>query len=190
MEFPLEIRRDANSDGRRNLPVNGINEAAPPFTAGGAAGARQLFASGVFELEPDQALVIRVDTPVEPHYLGFQLNNHWMEGPDQQNYVSSLTGHQNPKAPDGARYYVIAHQDPGVAGWVDTTGLSRGFHTMRFVYRHDPAENALPKLTTRLVPLTDLAQALPEGIRQIDPAARKREVATRQAHIKLRYRAY
>jgi hypothetical protein len=190
MEFPLEIRRDANSDGRRNLPVNGINEAAPPFTAGGAAGARQLFASGVFELEPDQALVIRVDTPVEPHYLGFQLNNHWMEGPDQQNYVSSLTGHQNPKAPDGARYYVIAHQDPGGAGWVDTTGLSRGFHTMRFVSRHDPAENALPKLTTRLVPLTDLAQALPEGIRQIDPAARKREVATRQAHIKLRYRAY
>jgi hypothetical protein len=190
MEFPLEIRRDANGDGRRNLPVNGINDAAPPFTAGGAAGARQLYASGVFELEAEQALVVRVETPIEPHYMGFQLNNHWMEGPDQQNYVSSLTAHQNPKAPDGAHYYVIAHRDPGVAGWVDTTGLSRGFHSMRFVYREDPPAEALPKLTVRLVSLDELAEALPERIRGVDAAARKREIAARQAHIKLRYRAH
>jgi hypothetical protein len=134
--------------------------------------------------------VIRVETPVDPHYIGFQLNNHWMEGPDQQNYVSSLTGRQNPKASDGARYYLIAHRDPGVAGWVDTTGLSRGFHSMRFVYREDRPPDALPKLTSRLVSAEELAAALPDGIRRVDRAARKREVATRQAHIKLRYRAY
>jgi hypothetical protein len=190
MEFPLEIRRDANGDGRRNLPVNGINDAAPPFTAGGAAGARQLYASGVFELEPEQALVVRVETPIEPHYMGFQLNNHWMEGPDQQNYVSSLSAHQNPKGPDGARHYVIAHRDPGVAGWVDTTGLARGFHAMRFVYREDPPKNGLPRLSARLVALDEVAQALPKGTRAVAPAARRREVALRQAHIKQRYRAY
>jgi hypothetical protein len=190
MEFPLEIRRDANGDGRRNLPVNGINDAAPPFTAAGAAGARQLYASGVFELEPDQALVVRVETPVEPHYLGFQLNNPWMEGPDQQNYVSSRTAHQNPKGPDGARTYVIAHRDPGFAGWVDTTGLTRGFHSLRFVYREDPPADGLPRLSARLVAFEELAQVLPKGTRRVDSAARKQEVATRQAHIKQRYRAY
>ncbi len=190
MEFPLEIRRDANGDGRRNLPVNGINDAAPPFTAGGAAGARQLYASGVFELERDQALVVRVETPVEPHYMGFQLNNHWMEGPDQQNYVSSLTAFQNPKAPDGARYYVIAHRDPGVAGWVDTTGLERGFHAMRFVFRDDPSPEQLPRLSAQLLRLDAVATALPDGHTKVDADTRKREVAVRQQHIKQRYRGY
>jgi len=190
MEFPLEVRRDANGDGRRNLPVNGMNDAAPPFTAGGAAGAQQLYASGVFELEPEQALIIRVETPVEPHYMGFQLNNLWMEGPDQQNYVSSLTAHQNPKSPDGARYYVIAHRDPGVVGWVDTTGLEHGFQAMRFVYRDDPAKEDLPRITTELVDVKDVATRLPKGSRKVDSKTRREEVAARQAHIKLRYRNY
>jgi hypothetical protein len=190
MEFPLEMRRDANGDGRRNLPVNGINDAAPPFTAGGAAGARQLYASGTFELAPDEALVVRVETPVEPHYMGFQLNNHWMEGPDQQNYVSSRTAHQNPKASDGARYYVIAHRDPGVVGWVDTTGLPEGFHAMRFVYREDPPPDALPRLSARLVKVDQVRSILPDDAATIDPDARRREVAIRQEHIKHRYPGY
>jgi len=190
MEFPLEMRRDANGDGRRNLPVNGFNDAAPPFTASGAAGAGQLYASGIFELEPDEALVVRVETPVEPHYMGFQLNNPWMEGPDQQNFVSSLSAHQNPKAPDGARYYAIAHRDPGVAGWVDTTGLPRGFHAMRFVYREPPSPEELPRLSARLVPVDEVADVLPEDVPRIDAETRRREIAVRQAHIKERYRAY
>ncbi len=190
MEFPLEIRRDANGDGRRNLPVNGMNDAAPPFTAGGAAGARQLYASGVFELEPEQALVIRVETPIEPHYMGFQLNNLWMEGPDQQNYVSSLSAHQNPKAPDGARYYVVAHRDPGVVGWVDTTGLEHGFQAMRFVYRDEPTPENLPRITTELVDVDDVARRLPKGNAKVDSKTRTEEVATRQEHIKRRYRNY
>ena len=190
MEFPLEIRRDANGDGRRNLPVNAMNDAAPPFTAGGAAGARQLYASGVFELEPEQALIIRVETPVEPHYMGFQLNNLWMEGPDQQNYVSSLSAYQNPKAPDGARYYVVAHRDPGVVGWVDTTGLKHGFQAMRFIYRDDPSPEELPRITTELVAVDEVAERLPKGATKVDAGARKKAIATRQAHIKHRYRNY
>ncbi len=190
MEFPLEMRRDANGDGRRNLPVNGTNDAAPPFTAGGAAGASQLYASGIFELGPDEALVVRVETPVEPHYIGFQLNNGWMEGPDQQNYVSSLTGHQNPRGPDGARRYVVAHRDPGIQGWVATTGLPRGFHSLRFVFREDPGPDELPRITTRRVPFDSLAAELPAGLRRVDSAERRREIAIRQAHIKSRWRAY
>lgn len=190
MEFPLEMRRDANGDGRRSLPVNGINDAEPPFTAGGAAGASQLYASGVFELKPNEALIVRVETPTEPHYTGFQLNNMWMEGPDQQNYVSSLTAHQNPKAADGARYYVIAERDPGVPGWVDTTGLRHGFHTMRFVYRENPTAAQLPKLSTQKVPADEVRQNLPKATPTIDDEARRGEVAIRQAHIKKRYRAY
>ena len=189
-DIALEVRRDANQDGRRALPVNGTNDAAPPFTAGGAAGSRQLYASGVFELEAQDALVVRVTAPVEPHYIGFQLNNYWMEGPDQQNYVSSLSGHQNPVAPDGSRYYIIAHEDPGVRGWVDTTGLPKGFHSMRFVYRDDPAAEELPKIETTWVPLSKLHDLLPQDIEVVSREHRQKEVAIGQAHIKRRWRAY
>ena len=190
MEGPLEIRRDVNGDGRRALPVNGTNDAAPPFTAAGVAGARQLYAAGIFELADDEALVVRVETPVEPHYIGFQLNNHWMEGPDQQNWTSSLTGHQNPPGPDGARTYVIAHRDPGVAGWVATTGLREGFHAFRFVYREDPAPEELPSIRTTKVAFDALADHLPEGTRRVSAEERRQEIAVRQAHIKRRWRQY
>ena len=190
MEIPLEMRSDRNADGRRNLPVNAMNDAAPPFTAGGVAGAKQLYASGIFELEPGQALVIRVETPVEPHYMGFQLNNLWMEGPDQQNYASSRTAHQNPVASDGARYYVIAHEDPGVPGWIATTGLAKGFQAMRFVYRDDPKPEELPKITTQLTAVDAVRDALPADTPIVDEAARRAEIAIRQEAIKRRYRAY
>ncbi len=112
-EVALEVYRDINLDGKRSMPLNGINQPAPPFTAGGVAGAKQLYAAGNFELEDDQALVVKVMAPVEPHYISFQLSNLWFEGPDQQNYVSSLTGYQLPVSSDGSRYYIVAHQDPG-----------------------------------------------------------------------------
>ncbi len=189
-ELALEVRRDVNGDGRRALPLNDINQPAPPFTAGGVAGARQLYAAGVFELAEDQALVVKVTAPVEPHYIGFQLNNLWFEGPDQQNYTSSLSGHQLPVSSDGSRYYIIAHADPGVQGWVDTTGLEKGTHAMRFIFRKDPSGDQLPHAEATLVPLQDVADLLPEDTPRVSPEERRKEIAVRQSHIKRRWRSY
>lgn len=190
MEFPLEMSKDRNGDGVRALPVNSIKQPEPPFTAGGVAGARQLYASGIFELQDDEALVIKMVAPVEPHYVGFQLNNLWMEGPDQQNFVSSLTGAQNPADENNVRYYIIASQDPGVAGWVDTTGLQRGFHAMRFVFKNNPAPEMLPKLTAERVKLDQLTARLPENYPRVSEAERRKEISIRQDHIKMRWRNY
>ena len=190
MEFPLEVARDANKDGQRNLPVNGINKPAPPFTAGGVAGAKQIYASGVFGFGIDEALVIKITAPVEPHYIGFQLNNLWMEGPDQQNYVSSLSGHQLPVSSDGSRYYIIAHQDPGVEGWVSTTGLQHGFFAMRFLFKDDPDEKSLPSAEATLVKLTELATVIPKDTLTVSVKQRSIEIAIRQQHIKQRWRGH
>ncbi|MFT5604798.1 MAG: hypothetical protein ACI9G5_001760 [Paracoccaceae bacterium] len=184
MEFPLEMRGDRNNDGSRALPVNGINPPAPPFTAGGVAGAKQIYAAGIFELTEDEALVFKVEAPLEPHYVGFQLNNLWMEGPDQQNYVSSLTGTQLRKSKDGARYYIVAHRDPGYDGWVDTTGLEKGFHAMRFVFRTDPLPEEMPTAHATLVKFDDIHHFLPEGTTKISAEQRRAQIAVRQAHIK------
>ncbi|MCB1679829.1 MAG: hypothetical protein KDI16_14185 [Halioglobus sp.] len=190
MEFPMEMTGDRNGDGKRSVPVNGINQPATPFTAGGVAGARQLYASGIFDLQADEALIIKMIAPVEPYYVGFQLNNLWMEGPDQQNFSSSLTGFQNPVFAAATRYYIISSTDPGVQGWVDTTGLERGFHTMRFVFQVDPPEDQLPVLEASLVKLDDLDSVLPEHYPRVTEAQRREAIATRQEHIKMRWRNY
>lgn len=189
-EVVLEVRSDYNRDGRRAMPVNGINPPAPPFTAGGVAGSGQLYAAGVFEIAEDEALVVKVTAPVEPHYIGFQLSNLWFEGPDQQNYTSSLSGYQLPLASDGSRYYVIAHRDPGVQGWVDTSGLTDGTHAMRFIFRDNPAPADMPRATTQLVKLDGLAAVLPADTPTVSPVQRAAEVAVRQSHIKRRWRGH
>jgi len=189
-EIALELNRDVNQDGRRAMPVNGINAPAPPFTAGGVAGARQLYAAGVFEFDDDEALVVKVTSPIEPHYIGFQLNNLWFEGPDQQNYVSSLTGHQLPVSSDGSRYYIIAHRDPGVEGWVDTTGIEKGTHAMRFLFRENPPEEQMPQATATLVKLSELARHIPKDTPKVSAEQRRAEIAVRQSHIKMRWRGH
>ncbi|MFK7975203.1 MAG: hypothetical protein AB8C02_03660 [Halioglobus sp.] len=190
MAFPLEFYEDANKDGRRNLPVNGINPPAPPFTAGGVAGSRQLYASGMYDLKEDEALVVKVTAPVEPHYIGMQLGTPWFEGPDQQNHVSSLTGHQLPVASDGSRYYVISAFDPGVQGWVATTGYLYGQHAMRFIFREDPAADKMPTAEAFVVNRAQLASVLPADTPRISSEARRAEIAIRQSHIKKRWRAF
>ncbi|RLQ20180.1 hypothetical protein DWB85_19055 [Seongchinamella sediminis] len=190
MAGPMEMSGDTNNDGKRSLPINGINQPSPPFTAGGVAGAKQLYASGIFDLEDDEALIIRMLAPVEPYYTGFQLNNLWMEGPDQQNFVSSLTGAQNPVVGDQTRYYIISSQDPGVQGWIDTTGLKKGFHTMRFVFKESPSADSLPRLTAKRVKLSELPHSLPESYPEVSSDERKQQIAIRQDHIKMRWRNY
>ena len=62
---------------------------------------------------------------------------------------------------------MIAHRDPGVVGWVDTTGLPEGFHAMRFVYREEPSADALPRLSARLVKVDEVASILPADAARI-----------------------
>ncbi|MFK8019529.1 MAG: hypothetical protein AB8B86_07165 [Pseudomonadales bacterium] len=188
--MPLEVYGDTNNDGRRNMPLNGINPPAPPFTAGGVAGSQQIYAAGNYELADDEALLVKVSAEIEPHYVSFQLGTAWGEGPDQQNYISSLTGHQNPISSDGARYYIIAHQDPGFQGWVDTTGTHKGTHSMRFVFRDQPQANQLPIAEAQLVKFSALAEHLPKNHPKVTAKQRTAEVAIRQAHIKRRWRGH
>ncbi|MFK7732815.1 MAG: hypothetical protein AB8B48_14440 [Pseudomonadales bacterium] len=189
-EIPLEVYSDKNQDGRRNMPLNGINPPALPFTAGGVAGSKQLYAASSFQLAVDEALLVVVNAPAEPHYISFQLGTPWGEGPDQQNYVSSLTGHQNPISSDGQRYYIISATDPGVQGWVDTTGATQGTHSMRFVFRDQPVDANMPKAKASIVKLSELAKHLPADHPKVSAEQRQTEIAIRQSHIKKRWRGH
>lgn len=189
-ELGLEVKGDRDGDGRRALPLNDLNPPKPPFIAGGTAGAGQLYAAGVYELADDEALVLRVEAPVEPHYVGFQLANLWGESLDQANFTSSLTGTQNPVASDGARYYVVSARDPGTAGWVDTTGLPKVTMSMRFIFRDPPDPEDVPTITAFGTKVTDVRDVLPEDFPTVSRSERRREVDARQRHVQRRWRQY
>ena len=132
----LETYGDRNGDGKRFMPRNDLNPPNPGVAFGGQA--TNLYAGGVFELAPDEALLIEVSVPVEPAYSGFHLANLWGESLDFANHQSSLNGFQVEVDPDGVRRYVVAHRDPGVANWIDTTGLPEGFLSLRWTYPERP----------------------------------------------------
>jgi hypothetical protein len=58
---------------------------------------------------------------------------------------TSLNVSQAEQNPDGSLDIVIAHQDPGVANWLDAMGVQRGMLTLRFTY----ADLDLPKRPER-----------------------------------------
>ena len=184
----LETYEDMNGDGKRFMPRNDLN---PPNRAAIATGGGQstnIYSGGVFDLDPDEALVIEVRMAVEPQYLGFHLSNLWGESLDYANHVTSLNGFQTRRDADGAVRYVVAHRDPGLANWVDTTGLPEGYLTVRWSYSQKQQE--LPEVAVRKLRFGDLEKALPAPLLKLSKEERIEQVRIRQQHVQRRYRQY
>lgn len=187
-DIVLETHGDRNGDGKQFMPTNDLNAPARANIAAGGGQNTNVYAGGVFDLGPDQALLIEITVPVEPAYSGFHLANLWGESLDYANHQSSLNGFQAEPDADGVLRYVVAHRDPGVPNWLDTTGVPRGFLSLRWTYSEEPT--TLPEHTVRTVALDDLRGHLPAGTRQVSPGERAAQIAVRQAHVQRRYRQY
>jgi len=184
-----ECYGDMNGDGQCFMPrneSNGPNAASLP-TAGGMA--TNVYCGGIFELAPDEALVVEMHQPVEPVYIGFSLGNMWGESLDFANYQSSLGGLQAHRDTDNVYRFVISHTDPGIANWLDTTGQPEGYMAVRWAYPVKPKDN-LPWATAKKVPLGEVRQHLPAETRLITPEERRQQIAIRQEHVQRRYRQH
>lgn len=184
----LEAHGDRNGDGVTFMPHNGLNAPARANLATGGGQTTNVYSGGVFDLQPDEALLIEAGVPVEPAYSGFHLSNLWGESLDYANHQSSLNGFQAEPDDDGIVRYVVAASDPGVPNWLDTTGLPKGFLSFRWTYADDPVQ--LPELTCRTVRLDDLRAHLPATTREVPADERTAQIAIRQAHVQRRYRQY
>lgn len=186
-----EVNGDRNGDGERFMPLNDLR---PPIQASSEMGTSMLtniYSSGVFELTDDEALVIEQSTPVPPDYMSFNVNNMWGESADYANFTSSLNGHQGKPDADGVRRYVVAHKDPGVPNWVDTTGLTRGMISVRWAYTNrDERPNVLPSTRVIKVPFAEIRKHLPSDTPEVSLAERERAIRIRQDHVQRRYRQY
>ena len=169
------------------MPRNAFNA---PNAASGATGGgmnTNIYAGGVYELGPDEALVIESFAPVEPMYIGMHLSNFWGESFDYANRITSLNGFQSERDPDGALRYVIAHRDPGVPNWLDTTGHPEGFMAPRWAYFVKPPQESWPTIRALKVRFDEILEHLPAGTRTVSAAERREAIRIRQLHVQRRF---
>jgi hypothetical protein len=183
----LETHGDRNGDGKRFMPRNDFNA---PNAASGATGggmSTNIYAGGVYELGPDEALVVESHAPVEPMYIGFHLSNFWGESFDYANRLTSLNGFQSERDADGAIRYVIAHRDPGVPNWLDTTGHPEGYLVPRWAYFEKPPPEQWPTIRATKVRFDEIRAHLPAGTRTVSPDERHAQIRVRQLHVQRRF---
>ena len=135
-----------------------------------------------WRLPPDEALVIRVRPP-ECDYWNCEFGNYWWETMDYRWRLSSTNCHQAEIEPDGMLTVVIAHDDPGVANWLDPSGHEDGYITFRWM---GAAEN--PRPVCSQVARAQLSDHLPAGAARIGPEARAKQIAARRAGVRRRFR--
>jgi hypothetical protein len=182
-------KRDGG-EGERFMPRNKFNQ---PNVASGATGGGQstnIYAGGVYELGPDEALLIESRTQIEPQYIGFHLSNLWGESHDFANHQSSLNGCQAQVDDDGVLRWVVAHRDPGVPNWVDTAGHAEGFMASRWSYSQTPPTDRWPTVAAKKVPFDEILEHLPKGVRRVSSEERAECIRIRREHVQRRYRVF
>jgi hypothetical protein len=172
------------------FPRNAFNtiNAASGATGGGMS--TNLYAGGVFELGPDEALIVENRIPSQPQYVGFQLGNLWGESLEYAHALGSLNGAQSEVDPDGVIRLVVAHRDPGVPNWLDTAGHAEGFLTPRWAYSETPPPDAWPSIEARKVRWDEIRAHLPASTRTVTPEERKQQIRVRQRHVQRRFRVF
>lgn len=190
----LETHADMNGDGKQFMPRNDFNAPNAATLATGGGQSTNVYAGGVYELADDEALIVDVRVPVPPLYQGFHLANLWGESLDYANHQSSLNGFQTAWDVEGtspnarSARYVIAHRDPGVANWLDTTGVPVGFMTFRWTYSAVPAET--PTVTVAKVAFGEVGARLDASALRVSAEDRRAVIAGRRCHVQRRYRQY
>lgn len=149
-------------------------------TAGGAADIA--YGSCIWQLAPDQALLLTSEVP-DADYWGFAVHTlGWLESGDFADRQVSLNHRQAHVDGDGKVRIAVAHVDPGVANWIDTEGRERGMLIYRWVWAR-----TRPVPTAIVVPLADVAALLPADHPRLTLAARRTALARRHEAVWRRY---
>lgn len=133
----------------------------------------------VWELAPDEALVLEWDVP-DSLYWGMQIADVWSNALDFIHHQVDVNMRTAVLDPDGRLRVVIAGRDTGHANWLDTCGRGEGELATRN-YRAR-GETAAP--VVRVVPIAELDDALPAGTARVTPEQRAAALAARRARFR------
>lgn len=150
--------------------------------------ATQLQSAGYFQLTDDQALVVTIN-PGNAGYFVVPVTNDWTITDNYWDQQTSLNISQARQNADGTYTLVISKQDPQVWNWVSTGGLNQGTISIRF-QDLNPNSTAVPTVSSEVVPLDELAGALPAGTVYATPQDRQDQIALRQSGFDNRFAPY
>jgi hypothetical protein len=138
-------------------PVNTLT--APRSTPGGLASQRSSI--GHYELADDEAMVVTVPRCNDCAYQAIQVGSDWYASTDYETHQTSLTKAQAVTDADGRMRFVVSHQNPGIANWLETTGHRTGSMMLRWqrLERDVTQEDDGP--TVEVVPFADVLKHLP-----------------------------
>jgi len=179
IESSLRFWNGYVANARSSAEVNTI--AAASSALGGATDIA--YGSGFCSIGDDEAFVIEGEAPDAWTWNFLLYNGGWFESLDIATRTCSRNGTQLTIDPDGRFRIVVSHTDPGVANWLDTSGLRDTLVTYRFI-----RTTTSPVPSGRVVKLTDLAEALHPGTKPFSPEQRRAEIVIRQHHIASRFR--
>ncbi len=171
----------------RLVTAQTANRVISPASTGPFGGvATQFTGRANVVLAEDEAMIIRANA-AGALFRDALLYDHFMMSIRFWDRLTSFNVGQMRPDEDGLFTYVIAHQDPGVCNWLDTTGL----HQVMFGHRWQSFEGGRPTeppaLSGRIVKFRDLATELPGGVRRVDPAGRRLQLAARQEGFARRF---
>jgi hypothetical protein len=136
---------------------------------------------GTFQIAEHEALVLELEPP-EGLFWSVAIGDVWFRSIDPSHRQSSLNGHQIRVDTDGRCRIVIAHQDPGIANWLDTAGHQRGIVTFRYV-----RTATRPPVNCTLVAFENLLEALPAETAPVSLQERAHTIAGRTRGFSRRY---
>lgn len=136
---------------------------------------------GHYRLAADEALLIEV-TPPDCAYWSLLCGTPWFESPDNRHHPASLDMDQAELDTEGRLHAIVCARDPGFPNWLDTAGYAEGFLLLRWL----ETESA-PEPRCRVLPLDELASALPTETRRVTAEERARERAHRRRILDLRF---
>jgi len=163
------------------------NEVRAPLSSGAFGGMpTQWGTKGNLCLDEDEAMIVTANA-AGALFRNVTLTDAFHMSIDYWCRTSSLNHRQMAADEDGLFTYVVAHHDPGVHNWLDTGGLRRSIFGHRWQAFARDGAGETPTISARKVKFKDIDTALRPGVRRIDAAARKEQIARREAGFKRRF---
>jgi hypothetical protein len=143
----------------------------------------QKYIEGLFELQPDEALIYETDVPKQCRYWNLELTDELWVGIDWMNRQSHLNGHMAKLDQDGKFRAVIAGTDPGVPNWLDSAGYAKGM-----VFGRWTECSSYPQPTITRVKLAEIRKYLPADTPAVTAEERDASIRLRRKGAQLRRR--
>ncbi len=148
----------------------------------GNAGLRgQAYGLGHFVCAPDEAVILEFRPP-PCRMWSVQLCGWYWDSLEFATRQSSINSSQAELDADGVFRAVIAHQDPGIANWLDPVGRNEGSLGLRYLF---PDGVTQPSFT--VVPANRVLHSLPDTTARVDAEQRRTRLERRRRAVQLRY---